>query len=83
MTASGHFRPIPAALVTSGIPPFATSITDIDSADLTIERQSISAPPCSSDINLLGYRHSVIYLDAQVSYGALDLGVAEEKLNST
>jgi hypothetical protein len=30
---------------------------------------------------LLGYRNGVINLDAEVSYGALDLGVTEEQLD--
>jgi len=39
--------------------------------------------PGSSNIDLFGYRDSVINLDAEVSHGALDLGVAEEELNGT
>jgi hypothetical protein len=34
--------------------------------------------PGISDINLFRYRESIIYLDAEVSNGAFDLGVAEQ-----
>jgi hypothetical protein len=37
--------------------------------------------PGISDINLVRYRESIIYLDAEVSDGAFDLGVAEQELH--
>jgi hypothetical protein len=37
--------------------------------------------PNISDINLFRYRESIIYLDAEVSDGAFDLGVAEQELH--
>ena len=43
--------------------------------------QSTSALPGNSDINLFCYGQGVIDLDAEVSDGALDLGVAEQKLH--
>jgi hypothetical protein len=43
--------------------------------------QSISALPGNSDINLFCYGQGVIDLDAEVSDGAFDLGVAEQKLH--
>ena len=50
---------------------------------LTTWRAEHVALPGSSDIDLFGYRDSVIHLDAQVPHGALDLGVAQEELNGT
>ena len=40
----------------------------------------MSALPSNSDINLFCYDQGVIDLDAEVSDGALDLDVAEQKL---
>jgi len=37
--------------------------------------------PNISDINLFRYRESIIYLDAEVSDGAFDLGVPEQELH--
>jgi hypothetical protein len=45
--------------------------------------QSMSALPGISDVNLFRYRKGVINLDAKISDGAFDLGVAEQKLHST
>src|SRR4029077_7515587 len=62
----------------------ATPITDTrGAAHLPSEEQSIPLCPRSLDIDLFAYRDSVINLDAQVSHGAFDLGVAEQELNST
>ena len=33
--------------------------------------------PGISDINLLGYGECIVYLDAEVAHGALDLGVSQ------
>jgi hypothetical protein len=37
--------------------------------------------PRISDIDLFGYREGIIYLDAEVSDGAFDFGVAKQKLH--
>ena len=37
----------------------------------------------SSDVNLFCYRQGIADLDAEVSYGAFDLCVAEQKLHSS
>jgi hypothetical protein len=37
--------------------------------------------PGISDINLLGYGESIVYLDAEVAYRALDLGVTQQQLD--
>ena len=44
-------------------------------------RAEVSALPNRSHVNLLGHLECVIDLDAKVSRGALDLGMAEEQLN--
>ena len=45
------------------------------------EGQSGSALPRSSDVNLLGNDQSIVHFDAQVSYGAFDFGMPEQKLD--
>ena len=45
--------------------------------------QSKSALPGSSDVSLLRYRKGIINLDAEVSDGALDFGVAKQELNGS
>jgi hypothetical protein len=52
------------------------TITDVGHSISLSDGQSIFALPCTSDVDLFGYRDSVIDLDTQVSHGALDLGVA-------
>lgn len=42
--------------------------------------QSRSAPN-TSNVNLLGNRKSVIYLDAKIANGTLDLGVPKQQLD--
>jgi len=37
--------------------------------------------PGVSDINLLGYGESIIHLDAEVAYRALDLRVSQQQLD--
>ena len=39
--------------------------------------------PGISDINLFCYRKRIVYLDPEVSHGALDLRVAKQELDST
>ena len=53
----------------------------IGTNQLTVGGQSMSALPSTSDVNLLRYRERVIDLNAQISDGALDLGMAEQDLN--
>ena len=43
--------------------------------------QSASALPSGSDVDLLGDGESIIYLDAEISDGALDLRVPQEQLD--
>ena len=37
--------------------------------------------PSISDVNLFRYREGIIYLNAEVSYGAFDFCVSEQELN--
>jgi hypothetical protein len=39
--------------------------------------------PGISDIDLFGYRKGIIYLDAEVSDSAFNLGVAEQELHGS
>jgi hypothetical protein len=43
----------------------------------------MSALPSVSDIDLFGYCEGIIYLDAEVSDGAFDFGVAEQELHGS
>lgn len=43
--------------------------------------RSMPAPPGISDVNLFRYCQGVIYFDAQISDGAFDLGMPEQKLD--
>ena len=43
--------------------------------------QGVSALPLSSDVNLFRYCDSIIDLDAEISDGALNLGVTPQELN--
>lgn len=40
------------------------------------------APPQLSDLDLLGNRQVIIYLDAEIADGAFDLGMPEQELHS-
>ena len=39
--------------------------------------------PGISEVDLFGYREGIIYLDAEVSDGAFDFGVAEQELHGS
>jgi hypothetical protein len=39
--------------------------------------------PGISDVNLFRYREGIIYLDAEVSDGAFDLGMVEQELHGS
>ena len=43
----------------------------------------MSALPGISDVNLFRYCKGIIYLDAEVSDSAFDLGVAEQELHGS
>ena len=43
--------------------------------------QSMSALPGMSDINLFRYCEGIIYLDAEISHRAFDLGMSEQELD--
>jgi hypothetical protein len=57
--------------------------TRLDPPQAQIDRQSMSALPSTSDINMLCYRNRIVNLDAQIANSTLDFGMAEQQLNST
>ena len=78
MSESGQNRRIPHVCAMSGCPPIAFRIANV--AALGPCRhwgQSLSALPRSSDFDLLGYGQGIVYLDAEIPHGALNLGVTE------
>ena len=83
MSAMGQFRPISVFRATSGLPPKATEIADIMGAAHITEGQGVSALPERLYVNLLRNRDGIVHLDAQISNGALDFGVTEEKLHGS
>ncbi len=42
-----------------------------------------SLPSWPSNVGLLGYGQSVIYLDAEIANGAFDLGIAKQQLDGS
>ena len=56
----------------SALPPIALEIADIAGRD---GGQSISALPCSSNVDLLRYGEGIVHIDAEILNGALYLGV--------
>ncbi|MGB9326202.1 MAG: hypothetical protein WCB47_10085, partial [Pseudolabrys sp.] len=62
----------------SALPPKAVEIANIAGAD---GGQSISALPCTSNIDLLHYGESVVHIDAEIPHSALYLGVTKQKLD--
>ena len=63
-SAKGHVRFIPKAV----------EIADIAGPD---GGQSISAPPCTSNVYLLRYGEGIAHIDAEISDSALNLGVTK------
>ena len=63
----------------SGIPLIATKIATLNLLDL--EGRAFSSAPGRSNVHLLRNGNGIIHLDAEVSHGALDLGVAEKQLD--
>jgi hypothetical protein len=62
----------------SALPAKAVEIANIAGAD---GGQSISALPCTSNIDLLRYGESVVHIDAEIPHSALYLGVTKQKLD--
>jgi hypothetical protein len=60
------------------LPPIAFEIADIAGPD---GGQSISALPCTSNVDLLRYREGIVYIDAEIPHSALYLSVAKQKLD--
>jgi hypothetical protein len=49
----------------------------------TPSRQSVSALPLVSDVDLLGNRESIVHLDTKISNGAFDLSVPKKQLHGS
>ena len=81
MSALGHKRTCAAQKGMSALPPKATKIADI----VGFRRaQSTSALPLQgSNVDLLRYCKSIIYIDAEIPDSALYLRVAEQKLHGS
>jgi hypothetical protein len=43
--------------------------------------QSISAVPCISNVDLLGYGEGIVHINAEIPHRALYLGVTKQKLD--
>jgi hypothetical protein len=71
-SAKGQFRRNPAPRGLSNMPLFATEIADIGA-----EHFLLCPPPVPLDVNLLRNGNSVVHLDAEVPYRALDLTMTE------
>ncbi len=57
------------------VPPKALGKTDVGQSRLS------ALWPARSDVDLLGYRRSIIDIDAQISHRALNLRLAKKELN--
>ena len=77
--ASGHERPEPKVRAKSGIASIAGAKADVTQP--VLRGRAFALCPDRLDVDLLRYRDSIIHLDAKVPYGALDLGVAKQKLD--
>ena len=78
MSALGQKQTFCNAIAMSAYPPIAFEIADIAGPD---GGQSISALPCTSNVDLLRYREGIVYIDAEIPHSALYLSVAKQKLD--
>ena len=78
MSALGQKRTCAAHKPMSALPPIATEIADMVGLD---GGQSISALPCTSNIDLLRDREGIVHIDAEIPHSALYLSVTEQKLD--
>jgi hypothetical protein len=62
----------------SALPSKAVEIADIACPD---GGQSISALPCTSNVDLLRYGEGIVHINAEIPHSALYLGVTEQKLD--
>ena len=73
MSALGQKRTFAVQNAMSALPPKAVEIADIAGPD---KGQSISAPPCTSNVDLLRYGEGIVHIDAEIPDSALYLCVA-------
>jgi hypothetical protein len=76
MSALGQKRTFAAQKSKSALPSIAVEIADIAGPDTG---QSISALPCTSDVDLLRYGKGIVHINAEIPHSALYLGVTEQK----
>ena len=80
MSALGQKQTFCDAGAMSALPPIAVEIGDIVGND---GGQSISALPCTSDVNLFCDGEGIVHIDAEIPHRALYLGVTKQKLDGT
>ena len=80
MSALGQKRTFAVQNAMSALPPKAVEIADIAGPD---RGQSISALPCTSNVDLLRYGEGIVHIDAEIPHSALYLGVPEQKLDGS
>ena len=85
---SGHELPPRAAAVAAASPRKADAAArglradnDRTSRQISDGRNGSALPGWLSNVGLLGYGQSVIYLDAEIANGAFDLGMAKQQLD--
>jgi hypothetical protein len=64
---------------TSAKPPKASGKADIGKGDAQSRLSALW--PARSDVDLLGYRQSIVDIDAQIPHRALNLRMTEQELN--
>ena len=79
MSHMGHDRPIPHVRAMSVVPPIASGIADIKIPGFRPRMKGRASwfCPVGSDFDLLGYGKGIVYLDAEIPHGALNLTVTE------
>ena len=78
MSALGQKQTFAVQYVVSALPPKAVEIADIVGLD---GGQSISALPCTSNVDLLSYGEGIVHINAEISHCALYLSVTKQKLD--
>ena len=78
MSALGHKRTFAVQKGMSALPPKAVEIADIAGPD---GGQSISALPCTSNVDLLRYGEGIVHINAEIPHSALYLSVTKQKLD--
>jgi hypothetical protein len=78
MSALGQKQTCAAQKGMSALPSKAVEIADIACPD---GGQSISALPCTSNVDLLRYGEGIVHINAEIPHSALYLGVTEQKLD--